>query len=98
MWLQIGYIADNWRRKLASNSFGSCFLEKSFARFVKNLQTIYTSGYSKSLEVLTESYLIPLNKNPGVLPKRIGDVLRQVAGKIVIYIAKKDVQEIAGAL
>lgn len=22
-----GYIADNWRRKLVSNSFGSCFLE-----------------------------------------------------------------------
>ena len=33
--------------------------------------------------------LIPLNKNPGVRAIGAGDVLRQIAGKVIMYIAKK---------
>ena len=41
---------------------------------------------------------MPLNKNSGVRPIGVGEVLRRIAGKVVMYIAKKDVKDAAGSL
>ena len=42
--------------------------------------------------------LIPLDKDPGLRPIGIGEVLRRIIGKIVVRILKPDLQESAGEL
>ena len=99
-----GFDADNWRRIFASKQFGSSSLDlrKSFAEFVKSLCItnihLENSGSENSLEAFTANRLIPLNKNPGLRPIGVGEVLRRIAGKVVMYISKKDVKEAAGSL
>ena len=99
-----GFDADNWRRIFASKQFGSSslILRKSFAEFVKSLCTtnihLENTGSEKSLEAFTANRLIPLNKNPGLRPIGVGEVLRRIAGKVVMYVSKKDVKEAAGSL
>ena len=44
-----------------------------------------------SLEALMASRLVPLDKRPGLRPTGVGEVLRRIAGKIVISVTKKDV-------
>jgi len=44
-----------------------------------------------SLEALMASRLVPLDKNPGLRPIGVGEVLRRIAGKIVMSITKEDV-------
>ena len=91
-----GLDADNWRRMLVSNQFGSSPLEfRTFmASFVKRLGNarihLSNSDTENSLETFTVSRLVPLNKNPGVRPIDVGEVLRRIAGKVVMYIAKKE--------
>ena len=48
--------------------------------------------------MLTASRLIPLNKNLGVRSTDVGEVLRWVAGKLIMYIAKKDLRVAAGSV
>ena len=75
---------------MVSNQFGSHPLElrTSIANFVKRLcnTNIYLSNSDtdNSLEASTASRLIPLNKNPGVHPTGVGEVLRRIAGKVVM--------------
>ena len=96
-----GLDADNWRRILVSNQFGSSPLElrTSIANFVKWLcnTNIHhsNSDTGNKLEAFTANRLIPLNKNPGVHPIGVGEVLRRIARKVVMYIAKKDVKDAA---
>ena len=96
-----GLDADNWRRILVSNQFGFSPLElrTSIANFVKWLcnTNIHhsNSDTGNSLEAFTANRLIPLNKNPGVHPIGVGEVLRRIARKVVMYIAKKDVKDAA---
>ena len=47
------------------------------------------------LEEYTASRLIPLDKNPGIRPIRIGEVLRRIVGKVVSWDAKQDIKEAA---
>ena len=42
--------------------------------------------------------MIPLNKNPGLGPIGVGEVLRRIAGEVVMKILKKDVLHAAGSL
>ena len=42
--------------------------------------------------------MIPLNKNPGLAPIGVGEVLRRIAGEVVMKILKKDVLHAAGSL
>ena len=42
--------------------------------------------------------LIPLNKNPGVRPIGIGEILRRIIGKSIGWILKRDIQSAAGPL
>ena len=51
-----------------------------------------------SLEPYIACGLIPLDKNPGVRPIGVGEVLRRIIGKAVISIIKPDILESAGSL
>ena len=76
-----GSDAENWRRILVSRSFGSSslYLRKSFANFTRTLCTrnlntsISDVGYT--LEAFIANRLIPLNKNPGIRPVGVGEVI-----------------------
>ena len=51
-----------------------------------------------TLQTLRGSGLIQLNKNPGLLPVGTREVSPGIAGKFVMYVAKKDVLDAPGAL
>ena len=42
--------------------------------------------------------MVTSNKNPGLRPTGVGEVLRRIAGKMVMNILKKDVMHAAGSL
>ena len=94
--VQSGLDADNWRR-MSSPSFGSSSvdLRKSFAYFVKSICIKYIhiseAGLDNSLETFIAGLLILFDKNCGPRPVGVGEVLRRIAGKVAMYVAKKDV-------
>ena len=72
---------DGWRRILTSNSsrVESSDLFNAVAKVTKVL--CYEVQQNNSLEPLLECRLIPLNKNPGLRPIGIGEILRRIIGK-----------------
>ena len=98
-----GMDADGWRRILASSQFGTASLDlrKAFAEMIKKLciEEISTNvDGTTSIESFVACRLIPLNKNPGLRPIGVGEVLRRIAGKAVMRIVKSDVMKTAGSL
>ena len=93
-----GLDVDNCSRILIYNKFASSPLDlrTSIARFVKLLcntsKHLSNSGTDNSLETL------PLSKNPWVRPVGVGEVVRQIARKIIMYTTNKDVKDAAGSL
>ena len=51
-----------------------------------------------SVEAFLACRLIPLDKNPGLRPVGVGEVLRRIAGKVVIKVVKEDFRKAAGGL
>ena len=51
-----------------------------------------------SISPLMACRLIPLDKNPGLRPIGIGEVLRRITGKAVLSVLRKDVEKVAGGL
>ncbi|XP_057302766.1 uncharacterized protein LOC130636933 [Hydractinia symbiolongicarpus] len=96
-----GLDADGWRRILCSSTFGTTNtdLRKAIAELTKKLciESIPESDRSL-LEAFVACRLIPLNKNPGLRPIGVDEVLRRIVGKIVINISKNDVIKAAGSL
>ena len=90
---------DEWRKILCSTVYGtaSTDLRKAISRMAK-LLCAETIEDHNSIESLLACTLIPLNKNPGVRPIGIGEVLRRLIGKVVMYVMKKDVIDSAGSL
>ena len=78
-----GLDADNWRKKLTSRSFrtASSEMRKAFVLFVKRLGLEKIIN-SESLESFAACRLISLDKEPGLRPIRVGEVLRRIAEKI----------------
>ena len=101
-----GMDADGWRHILASRIYGGAAddLRREFANMVKLLCTeevvIDQSNNSptSSIEAFLACRLIPLDKNPGLRPIGVGEVLRRIAGKIVMSLIKTDVQDAVGSL
>jgi hypothetical protein len=83
--------ADQWRRILCSKDFSVEGLDlcRSIANMTKSLCTTKVSDL-ESLEALVACSLIPLDKDPGVRPIGIGEVLRRIMGKVVTKILQKD--------
>ena len=95
-----GMNADGWRRILISRSFGrtGTELRKSIAEMTKILCMTKLNNEDQSLEAYTSCRLIPLDKDPGVRPIGIGEVLRRIIGKTVINTIKPDILSSAGSL
>ena len=94
---------------LVSKSFGSSSskdLRESFVNFTRTLsnRNLNTSinDVGDTFEAFIANRLIPLNKNPGIRPIGVGEVIRLfgsgVAEKVIMDLAKKDVQQAVGSL
>ena len=71
-------------------------LHEQVARLAKKLATSYVDP--ATLESYVACRLLPLNKNPGVRPIGIGEILRRIIGKAVGWCLRQDIQEVAGPL
>ena len=90
---------DDWRKILGSNIYGSegVDLRKAISEMTKILcRQELSPDELITIEAILNCRLIPLNKNPGLRPIGIGEVLRRIIGKAVMSILKKDVMEAAG--
>ena len=94
-----GLDADRWCRMLTSREFGasSIDLRKLIAQLIERL-CIEELETATSLEVFTACRLITLAKKPGLQPIGVGEVLRRIAGKVIMMIFKKDITDAAGPL
>ena len=90
-----GLDTDNWQRIFISNqlSSSSVDLRTSIANFVKGLcnknMRLSNSGADNSLEAFTASRLKVLNENSEGCPISVGEVLRRISGKVIMYKEKK---------
>ena len=87
---------------LTSKVFSSCTsdLRKAIADFIKHISIneIAFHNNATSLETFIVSILGPLDKNQGLRPIGVGEVLRRIAGKVVMSIVKDDVKKAVGNL
>ena len=51
-----------------------------------------------TLEAYVSCRLIPVDKNPGVRPIGVGEILRRIVGKYIGWVLKEDIQLAAGSL
>ena len=51
----------------------------------------------ESLEAFLACRLIPFNKNPGIRPIGVGEVLRRIVGKVVVWSVKNDIIKSVGS-
>jgi hypothetical protein len=93
-----GIDADMWRRILCSASFGhlSEDIRDSVARMCRRLCTENVDP--SSISALTNCRLIPLDKDPGIRPIGIGEVLRRIMGKAVVMLLKPEILDTVGPL
>ena len=93
-----GLVANGWCRMLTSNSYGksSSDLCKVISDLIKRLCTHQVN--SESIEALLASRLIPLDKNPGLRPIGVGEILRRIAGKVVVNALKEEIVSSVGSL
>ena len=78
-----GMDADIYRRIFCSKNFSRVGreLREEIATLTKNL--LRTSYHPIFVEAYTSSRLLPLDKNPGIRPIGVGEVLRRIVGKII---------------
>ena len=90
--------ADQFRHMLLSKKFKteSKELREQIAVLARTIASTLVDP--KSIKALTTCRLIPLNKNPGVRPIGVGEVLRWIMGKAINWILKDDMQKSAGPL
>ena len=86
-----GLDSDLWRRILCSKSFSSSSVNlcESLAKLCRRL--CRENVDPKSISTLVACRLIPLDKNPGIRPIGIGEVLRRILGKAVTSFIKQDI-------
>ena len=90
--------SDCWKHILCSKFFTvqSQNLAQAIADLTKRLCTEDVSA--DSVKELYAGRLVPLDKNPGIRPVGIGEVLRRIISKAVTSLLKEDIIESAGLL
>ena len=97
-----GLDADGWRKIIVSKSYGTinADLRRAFANVIKKICTeklpVDTTKDETPLETFLACRLILLDKNPGLQPIGVGEVLRRIAGKVKVV--KEDIKKAAGCL
>ena len=91
--------ADDWKRMMGTKLYGAAGtdLSKAVARFARILCTEEIED-PRSITALMACRLIPLDKNPGLRPIGIGEVLRRIIGKAVTSVLKTEMRDAAGGL
>ena len=91
-----GLDADGWKRILFSKDFGesSSGLCHTLAKVTKKL---CSEELSATLEGFLACQLIPLNKNSGLRPIGVGEVLRRIIGKVVVPAVPNDIISSVGS-
>ena len=94
----LGMDADGWKRILTSKQFGKSSIDlcKTFAEVIKKICSI--ENQSTSLEAFLACQLIPVDKNPGLRPIGIGEVLCRIVGKVVITHFRTEIVISVGSL
>ena len=89
--------ADQYRRILCSNHFRveAKALREEVAIFAVKVATELIDP--DCLEAYVACRLIPLNKNPGIRPIGVGEVLHRIVGKSIAWALREEVQVAAGA-
>ena len=90
--------ANDWRNMIASRRYGNSNVDlcAAIARMARLVASETIQG--DVLSALMACRLIPLDKNPGLRPIGIGEVLRRIIGKMVVWVLRPDLQEAAGDL
>ena len=93
-----GMDGEGWKRIFTSNSYGdSCVnICKAFAAVIRKL--CINECEQTSLEAFLACRLIPLDKNPGLRPIGVGEILRRIAGKVVTATLKDEILHSIGSL
>ena len=76
-----GLDRNDWRRILTHFGHQSVEISKTVAKIVKKLATEELNP--ELMEPYSACRIIPLDKNPGVRPIRIGDVMRRIIGRAI---------------
>ena len=93
-----GMDAELYRRILCFKNFkveGKASREE-IVIFTRNLLKI--SYHPSLLEGYTSCRLIPLDKNSGIRPIGVGEVLRRIVGKTIARFLKEEIKEAAGPI
>lgn len=93
-----GLDGDGWRRILTSHSFGSDSTDLCAAVASLGRKLCKEKQSATSLESLIACRLIPLDKNPGLRPIGVGEVLRRILGKSIASILKDELRSSIGPL
>ena len=89
--------ASDWKSILVSRVHGTSSVD--LCRAIVNVaRKLCTENVNENVEALMACRLIPLDKNPGLRPIGIGEVLRRIIGKMVVSVLRSDLQEGAGDL
>ena len=86
-----GMDSDGWQRLLCSKVYGTAGTDlcESVALLTRKLCTEYVDP--DPLSAFISCRLVPLDKNPGVRPIGIGEVLRRVMGEAITTLLKPDI-------
>ena len=90
--------ADGWRRILTFNSFGQSSTNICIALANVAKKSCVEQDQNNSPEAFLVSRLIPLDKNHGLRPIRVGEVIRRIISKSVVHTLKKDIIRAVGNL
>ena len=88
-----GMDASHWKKVCAKESDNVC---DAIAMVARKLCSSYVDPVGVS--ALVASRLIALNKDPGVRPIGIGEVIRRVIGKAILSVVKSTVMEVTGSV
>ena len=91
-----GVDAAGWKRMCCSFGTESTALCNAIAALARRLRCSYVDP--SALESLVACRLIPLNKNPGVRPIGVGEMLRRLVAKSVLSVVRGDITEMSGAM
>ena len=91
-----GIDAAGWKRMLSSFQRESTELCEAVAALARRMSSQYVDP--SGLTALTACRLVALDKQPGVRPIGIGEVLGRIVGKATLAVVGPDVQQVAGAL
>ena len=91
-----GRDAAGWRRMCTAFNTASQDLCNALAAVARRISTTVLDH--SGLSAFIACRLIPLNKNPGVRPIGICEVVRRIIGKAVLQVTKSDIQSAVGPL